>query len=258
MTILDSLILGIVEGITEFLPISSTAHLILTSQILKLSQTEFLKSFEIIIQLGAILAVIVLYAKTLLVQREVLKRVIAAFIPTAILGLFLYKIVKKVFMGNTDVILWALFLGGVFLIIFDLFHKEDRDAKGEITSMSIKTAILIGCFQSLAFVPGVSRAAATIIGGLILGMKRKAIVEFSFLLAIPTMLAATGLDLAKNASSFSTDQIGLLAVGFITAFVVALLSIKFLLHFIQRHNFVAFGVYRIAIVIVFILLMRPH
>lgn len=256
MSFIDAVILGIIEGVTEFLPISSTAHLILSSHLLKLPQTEFLKSFEIIIQLGAILAVVVLYAKSMLVRPEILKKVAAAFIPTAVLGLFFYKIIKKFFMGNTDIILWALFLGGIFLILFDLKHKENESATGDITSMSFKTAILIGCFQALAFIPGVSRAAATIIGGLILGMKRKTIVEFSFLLAIPTMAAATGLDILKNAHSFSMDQCSLLAAGFVTAFFVAILSIKFLLHFIQKHNFIAFGIYRVLIVIVFILLVR--
>ena len=258
MNIFDAVILGLVEGITEFLPISSTAHLILSSKILGLSSTEFLKSFEIIIQLGAILAVVVLYAKSLLAQPEIIKRVFAAFVPTAVCGLIFYKTVKKYFLGNQEIVLWALFVGGVILIIFDCVHKESPDAKDNIVAIDYKTAIFIGCFQSLAIIPGVSRAAATIIGGLILGMRRKAIVEFSFLLAVPTMLAATGLDLVKNADIFSWDQIYFLGAGFVTAFVVALLSIKFLLHFIQRHNFIAFGVYRIAIVIVFIWITRQH
>ena len=245
MNILHAVIFGIVEGVTEFLPISSTGHLILTGKLLGLPSSEFLKSFEIVIQLGAILAVVVSYSKSLLAKPEVWKKVLAAFIPTAILGLAVYKIVKKVFLGNEQVVLWALFLGGILLIIFDRIYREGPDAEDDIARMPYKTAILIGCVQSLALIPGVSRSAATIIGGLILGMKKKAIVEFSFLLAIPTMLAATALDVIKNTQVFSSQQLPFLAVGFLTSFVVAVLSIKFLLHYIQRHGFLAFGVYRV-------------
>ena len=252
MDIYQAIIFGIVEGITEFLPISSTGHLILTADILKIAQTDFLKSFEIAIQLGAILAVIVLYGRSLLVNKEILKRVMAAFIPTAILGLVFYKIVKKFFLGNSTIVLWALFIGGIVLIIFDSFNKEnDKTIDSDLARLPYKTAVCIGCFQAIALIPGVSRAAATIIGGLILGMRRKAIVEFSFLLAVPTMLAATGLDLVKNAQTFSLSQLHFLAAGFISAFIVALFSIKFLLHYIQRHNFVVFGWYRVIISLLF-------
>ncbi|HOW36459.1 MAG TPA: undecaprenyl-diphosphatase UppP [Candidatus Omnitrophota bacterium] len=246
-----AIVFGVVEGITEFLPVSSTGHLILTARVLNFPQTEFLKSFEITIQLGAILSVVVLYGRSLLINGAVIKKVLAAFVPTAVAGLALYKVVKQTLLGSADVVLWSLFLGGIFLIIFDLFHREPRDATEEIACISYKQAILIGFFQAIAIIPGVSRAAATIIGGLILGLRRKTIVEFSFLLAVPTMLAATALDLFKSAASFSADQFGFLAVGFLTSFVVALASIKFLLYFIKRHNFLSFGIYRIAIALLF-------
>ncbi len=251
MDIFHALTFGIVEGITEFLPISSTGHLILTARLMGLAQTDFLKSFEIAIQLGAILSVVILYARSLLVDKAVILRILTAFLPTVILGGLFYKLIKKFLLGNTQVVLWALFLGGIFLIIFDWFHREKENATHEIQKMPYRTAFLIGVFQSLAMVPGVSRAAATIIGGLILGVKRKTIVEFSFLLAVPTMLAATALDLLKNADTFSSDQLAFLMVGFIASFLIAILSIKFLLYFIKKHNFISFGIYRILVALFF-------
>jgi len=255
MSILQSIILGIIEGITEFLPISSTGHLILTADLLKLDHTNFLKTFEISIQLGAILAVVVLYWKKLTTSLEIWKKIIAAFIPTAILGLIFYKIIKTYLMGNNVVVLWALFLGGIVLIVFELFHKEKDIAAADLDKISYKKAISIGFFQSIAMIPGVSRSAATIIGGLAIGLNRKTIVEFSFLLAIPTMAAATGLDLLKNASSFTLNEFYMLAVGFVISFIVALVAIKWLLSFIQKHSFIAFGVYRVVVALVFWLLV---
>ncbi len=251
MNLLQALIFGIVEGITEFLPISSTGHLMLTAQVLGLSQSEFLKTFEIVIQFGAILSIIVLYWKTLLVNIEALKRIILAFIPTAVLGLLFYKIIKHYLMASSQVVLWSMFIGGICLIVFELLHKEKDDSIDDISNIPYRTSILIGLFQSIAMIPGVSRSAATIVGGLVLGLKRKTIVEFSFLLAVPTMLAATALDLMKNASQFSAAQINFLLVGFVSSFVFALLSVKFLLNFIKHHTFISFGIYRIMLAIAF-------
>ncbi len=251
MNFLHAIILGLVEGITEFLPISSTGHLILTSRILNIPQTNFIKSFEIAIQLGAILSVVVLYWRRLLVDFSMIKRLLAAFIPTAIIGVIFYKVIKKFLLGDSHVVLWSLFLGGIFLIVFELMHREKEDAVEDISSISYRQAFVIGCFQSIAVIPGVSRAAATIVGGLILGLKRKTIVEFSFLLAVPTMLAATVLDLYKNASAFSGRETGLLIVGFLVSFVVAILAVKAFLKFIQKHNFIVFGVYRVILAVFF-------
>lgn len=250
MSYFHALILGIIEGVTEFLPISSTGHMILAGSALKIPTTDFLKSFEIIIQLGAILSVVVLYWKKFW-EREVLARLIVAFIPTGILGLIFYKIIKKFLLANEPVVLWSLFLGGIFLIVFELVHKEKPEATEEIKNISYKHAALLGVFQSIAMIPGVSRSAATIVGGLSMGLKRKTIVEFSFLLAVPTMLAASVLDLYKNASSFSVDQIGVLALGFVVAFLVAIGVIKWLLKYIRNHSFIGFGVYRIIIALLF-------
>ncbi len=251
MDVVQAIIFGIVEGITEFLPISSTGHLILTARYLGITQTEFVKSFEIAIQSGAILAVVFLYWKTLLRSTCLWKKILVAFLPTASLGALLYKIVKGFLLDNSTVVLWALFLGGLALILFELFHREKQDALAELSQISYAQALLIGLFQSLAIIPGISRSAATIVAGLSLGLKRKTIVEFSFLLAIPTMTAAMALDLTKSASAFSPDQFLVLAVGFLTSFLVALAAIRFLLIFIKGHTFVAFGIYRMLLAMLF-------
>ncbi|OGZ00376.1 MAG: undecaprenyl-diphosphatase [Candidatus Liptonbacteria bacterium RIFCSPLOWO2_01_FULL_52_25] len=250
----SALILGIVEGFTEFLPISSTAHLNLASDLMGFAQSEYVKTFEIAIQSGAILAVVVLYWKKFL-DWEIVKRVAVAFVPTAILGAIFYKLIKSFLIGNTVVALLALALGGLFLIVFEKLHKNPADERVRglaDSTMSYKQSFLVGLFQSVAMIPGVSRAAATIVGGMLLGVRRAAIVEFSFLLAVPTMLAATGYDLIKSAGMFSLSEVNILAVGFIASFVMAVVSIKFLLSYIRRHSFTAFGVYRILLVLVFI------
>ena len=245
------MIFGIVEGLTEFLPISSTGHLILTAQLLGLKQSEFIKSFEIAIQLGAVLAVVSLYWKSLLMNLEALKRVTTAFIPAAVFGFIFYKSIKKFLLAGELIVLWSLFLGGLFLILFEWRHKEKKGALADFSQMSYGQAAWIGIFQSLAMIPGVSRSAATIVGGLFLGIKRKTIVEFSFLLAVPTMLAATGLDLLNNASSFDQKQFQFLAVGFLISFFVAILAIKLFLRFVQKHSLILFGVYRVIIALLF-------
>ncbi len=251
MDILQAIIFGIVEGITEFLPISSTGHLMLTAWYLGIAQTEFVKSFEIAIQFGAILAVAALYWKTLFSGWNIWKKILAAFLPTAVIGALLYKIVKRFLLDSNTVVLWALFLGGIFLVLFECFHREKENAAAEVSEISYAQAFLIGLCQSLAIIPGVSRAAATIVGGLFFGLKRKAIVEFSFLLAIPTMGAAMTLDLVKSAHAFSPDQFLVLAAGLVVSFVVALAAIRFLLVFIKKHTFVPFGIYRILLSVAF-------
>ncbi len=254
MTLLQALVLGIVEGLTEFLPISSTGHLILAAKLLGLPQTDFQKSFEIVIQLGAILAVVVLYWRSFL-KLSIDLKVLAGFIPTGIIGLALYHVVKTYLLGNEMVVLAALALGGVFLILFELWHREPAGAVGHVDSISYFQAVCIGVFQAVAVIPGVSRSGATIVGGLALGLKRETIVEYSFLLAVPTMLAATGLDLFKNASSFTASESGGLAVGFIASFVVAMASIKFLLAFVRTRTFIPFGIYRLVAAALFYFLV---
>jgi undecaprenyl-diphosphatase len=255
MDMIQTLIMALVEGITEFLPISSTGHLILTARVLGLTQTDFLKTFEITIQFGAILSVVVLYWRQLLVNRRVLKRVIVSFFPTAVLGLAFYHILKTYLLANYNVVLWSLLLGGVALIVFELLHKEKEETLGDLDQIPYTTAVLIGLFQAVAIVPGVSRSAATIVGGLVLGLKRRTIVEFSFLLAVPTMLAATGFDLVKSAGAFTSHQLVYLFIGFVFSFLSALAAVKFLLRFIRNHTFVSFGIYRIILAIAYWLLV---
>jgi undecaprenyl-diphosphatase len=252
MTIIQSIILGIVEGITEFLPISSTGHMILASKVMGLTDTDFLKSFEIIVQLGAILAVVVLYWKRFFTNKDAWEKVLTAFLPTAIVGFLLYKVLKKYLLGNDVVVLWAMLLGGIALIAFEMWHVRRSHQE---QPLDYKNSFLVGLAQSLAIIPGVSRSAATIVDGLIMGISRQAIVEFSFLLAIPTMAAASGYDLLKNGASFSGSDFYLLAVGFITSFIVALLAIKWFIGYIKNHSFVWFGAYRIFAAIVFYLLI---
>ena len=256
MDFITALILGIVQGISEFLPISSTGHLILASHLMGLRHTEFLKSFEIAIQAGTILSVVVLYWRSLLVDVEVIKRLAVAFLPTGVLGLTLYRLIKGYLLGSETVVLCSLLVGGILIVAFERWYREGEGATGDIRAMSYRNALIVGLFQSIAMIPGVSRSAATILGGLLLGLKRKTIVEFTFLLAVPTMLAATGYDLIKSGSQFSPGEVQYLLIGFVTAFVVALLSIKFLLRFIKTHTFIPFGIYRIVIVIFWVLLLK--
>jgi len=248
MDLVHALYYGIIEGITEFLPISSTGHLMLAAKLFGAADSEFTKTFEIVIQLGAILAVVVLYPKRLLVDRASMIRIIAGFLPTAVIGLIFYKLVKTYLFGNIPVVLASLFFGGIALIIFERYMKT-RSAPRErtITDLSLKESALIGTMQAIAIVPGVSRSAATVIGGMFFGLSRAEAVEFSFLLAVPTMAAATGLDLLKNYHLFTKDDAAALLVGFVVSFAVALASIKWLLSFVRTHTFTPFGVYRIII-----------
>ncbi len=251
MDFLHIIVLSIVEGITEFLPVSSTGHLIIADSLLGVPETEFSKSFIIAIQAGTILSVVFLYWKQLFMDKEVMKRVAAAFVPTAVIGYIFYKLIKKHLIGNEMVVIASLFAGGLLLIIFELFHRETNHDVDRVEHIPYSKAVLIGLIQAVAVIPGVSRAAATILGGLGLGIRRKTIVEFSFLLAVPTLLAATALDLLKSSSAFTGAEWGSLAAGSAISFVVAVFSIKFLLGFVKRFNFAAFGAYRILAAAVF-------
>jgi undecaprenyl-diphosphatase len=251
MNYFQAIILSIIEGLTEFLPISSTGHMVLAAKFLNIMQTDFVKSFEIIIQLGSIFAIIFLYWKTISKNKKVWKKIITAFIPTAIIGFLLYKIIKIFLLGNPLITLFALSIGGLLLIILEKIYKEKDFHTDNIEKISFKNAFLIGIFQSISVIPGVSRSAATIIPALLLGTKRKTAVEFSFLLAIPTMLAASGLDLIKSKFSFTVFEYSILTVGFVGSFLVAIVAVKFLLNFIKRHTFIPFGIYRIILAIIY-------
>ena len=248
MTIPQAVLLSIIEGITEFLPVSSTGHLILASQLLGVPQTEFVKSFELFIQLGAIAAVAILYVKQLFIDKAMLINVFAAFLPTAIIGFIAYPLIKSLLLGNATIVVVSLLVGGIALILL-----ESRILKKQSSaSFSSRRAFMIGLIQALSFIPGVSRAAATIVGGMLVGLPRTAAVEFSFLLAIPTMLAATGYDLLKTSSGFNGGQWILLFAGGLVAFVSALLAVKAFIAFVPRYGFRHFGYYRIALGVLFL------
>ena len=251
LSTLNALLLGVIEGVTEFLPVSSTAHLILAARALHLDESEFLKSFQIIIQFGAILSVVVLYWSKFW-NMDALKKLIVAFIPTAVIGLALYKLVKGYLLGNMTVVLSTLLVGGIALIAFERW-KEHADTEVDFSEITYRKALLIGLFQSIAIIPGVARSAATIVGGSLIGISKRTIVEFSFMLAVPTMLAATALELLKNHSALS-GHVGELAIGFIVSFVTAIVAIKTFLNFLKKHDFTAFGWYRIALAVLFFFL----
>jgi undecaprenyl-diphosphatase len=248
MSLLEAFVLGIIEGITEFLPISSTAHLILAGHVLGHSDSNFAKSFDIIIQFGAILSVVVLYWKKFW-HWEVLKKLVVAFIPTGIIGLTVYKVLKEYLYENVTVILLALIIGGIGLIVFDRRPRPSRE-EIDFAEISYGRALLIGLFQAIAIVPGVSRSAATIVGGSMIGVSKRTIVEFSFMLAVPTMLAATVYDLYKSQDALSGNY-GALAVGFVVSFITAIVAIKSFLAFIKKRSFAAFGWYRIVLAVVY-------
>lgn len=256
-----ALILGLVEGLTEFLPISSTAHLILFSQWLKIPSSEFLKTFEISIQLGAILAVVILYWKKIWSSWNIIFKIGTAFITTSIIGLALYETAKNYLMENNYLIGGTLFFGGIIIILFEKYYCKNKNTSPTVLvkddkpleAMTYAQATIIGACQALAIVPGVSRSAATIIGGLSLGLSRTNIVEFSFLLAIPTMMAATSLDLYKSRETLSllgSGDFTAWTVGFTVSFVTAIIGVKFFLKFIQKNNFAPFGWYRIVLGII--------
>ena len=251
VSFLDACILGVVEGISEFLPISSTGHLILVSHLLGLEQTEFLKMFEVVIQLGAILSIVVLYTKRVLTDSALMKKLIVALLPSLVVGGLFYSSIKTLFESTLTVV-WALFLGGIAIVIFEWFYKEKKDATKDLGDISYKNAFWVGMFQALAVIPGVSRAGATIVGGLYLGLSRKAIVEFSFLLAVPTMLAASTLDLIQSGGSVLISEWGVLFVGFVIAFVTAFATVTWLLRFVKTNTFLPFGVYRIVLALLFL------
>lgn len=253
MNLFQVAILAIIEGLTEFLPISSTAHQILLSHIARIPQTEFLTTFEIAIQVGAIAAVAVVYYKKILSDKPLFYKACVGFLPTGIIGFFLFKHIKEL-LTSSLIPVASLFIGGVIIIAIEMFLKKSKHKMKELNDMTYKDAIVVGLIQSISMIPGVSRSAASIFGGMALRLNREAAVEFSFLLAIPTMVAATGLDILKSAHAFNTSEIIQLLVGTLIAFVTALIVIKWLLKYVKKNNFVGFGIYRIILSIVYFLL----
>jgi undecaprenyl-diphosphatase len=254
MDIIQSIIIGIIEGLTEFLPVSSTGHMIIAEKLLAVPDNEFTKSFTVAIQLGAILAVVVLYWKKFFdfSRWQFYTKLIVAIIPALILGYLLASKIDELLESTTTVII-SMILGGVVLLLIDNYFKNPTVETEE--KISFKKAFIIGIWQVIAMIPGVSRSAASIIGGMQQKLTRKLAAEFSFLLAVPTMIAATGYKLLKGYKTFSPADVKLLAVGNMIAFVVALLAIKFFIGYLQKHGFKIFGYYRIAVGILLLLLM---
>ncbi len=251
MSILDAILTAIVEGLTEFLPISSTGHMILLNSILGNGEDEFTKTFEIVIQLGAIMAIVLLYARRFITQWDIYLKLFVAFLPAAALGFLFHDFIKEK-LFNHWVVAISLILGGMVLILLDRILKPTEQTPEELTNISYKQSLFIGCFQCLAMVPGVSRAAATIIGGMFNGLSKKSAAEFSFLLAIPTMFAASGYDLLKFEGTISNEQWTTIGIGFVVAFLTAIVAVKWFVKLLEKHGFAGFGWYRIAIGVLFL------
>lgn len=254
MSTLQAIILAIIEGITEFLPISSTGHMIIGSSVMGIATAQFTKTYTVAIQLGAILSVLVLYWRHFFKSIDFYIKLVIAFIPAVIFGVLLNDYIDAL-LENVIVVGITLFIGGViFLFVDSWFAKTEIDGKLDLSNMS---ALKIGLFQTIAMIPGVSRSAATIIGGLTQKLNRKTAAEFSFFLAVPTMFAATAkklYDFYKDGGGFTGEEIKLLAIGNIVAFIVALLAIKSFISFLTKHGFKWFGYYRIVVGLIIIVL----
>lgn len=244
-----SIFLGIIEGLTEFLPISSTFHLIFASKLIGGAEGEFTKLFNVFIQSGAILAVVILYWRRLKKDSALVKKTLAAFIPTAILGVFAYKTIKEVFFVSYAWMIGIfIFIGILFFVFEGLVKKGGLKPHKPLSELTYRNAVIIGLAQSLAFLPGVSRAGAVILAMMILGYRRDDSAAFSFLLAIPTIFAAGAYDLFKTRDILfaAESNVIMLLVGFIAAFVVAYFAVKWFIRYLQNHTLNLFGFYRLA------------
>jgi len=245
MTIYDSIILGVIEGFTEFLPISSTGHMIVASKFMGIDQTSMTKAYEVIIQFAAILAVIFNYKEKFTLKKiELWKKVFLAFLPIGAVGFIFSHQIKELFSINIVAIMFIV--GGIIFLAVEKFYiPNEENLIDDVEEVSYKQSMWIGIAQVFALVPGTSRAGSTIIGALLVGLSRKASAEFSFLLAFPVMSAVTVHDILKYYHEFSGANLEALIVGFVVAFIVAYLTIKLFLAFLEKFTFVAFGVYRI-------------
>jgi len=242
--ILDSILLGIIEGFTEFLPISSTGHLIVASEFLNIDQNSVTKAYHVIIQFAAILAVILNYSdKFSLKKIELWKKLILAFIPIGAVGFVFSSQIKAMF--DIKIVAIMFIIGGIVFLIVERFYNETEEHIDDVEKVSYKQALYIGLAQIFALIPGTSRAGSTIIGAMLVKLNRKAAAEFSFLLAFPVMCATTGYDLLKHYKDFTDANFLVLGIGFVTAFIIAYITIKLFLKFLEKFTFVAFGIYRI-------------
>jgi undecaprenyl-diphosphatase len=264
MTNIQAVVLGVLEGLTEFLPISSTGHLTLASHFMSIVQNDQFIVFEIAIQLGAILAVLLFFWKKFF-DLNLLTKLFVAFLPTGIIGLLIYKHIK-ILLASEVVVATSLVLGGIILILVEKIYAKKIGAaplsEGEglgvrtgINKISLKQSFILGLAQSIAMIPGVSRSGATIVAGLLMNIERKVLVEFTFLLAVPTMSAATLYSLYKHKEILTLDYINTLALGFISSFLVGIVVIKFFLNYIKKYDFIPFGVYRIIFGLILLLVL---
>ena len=245
MGLIEAIILAIIEGLTEYIPVSSTGHMIIASSFMGIQSEEFVKLFTVCIQLGSIMAVVALYFKRFFQSVEFYYKLFIAFIPAVILGL-LFKSHIDSLLENVIVVAFALIIGGFFLVFIDSFF--DKGIKDNEEKTTYKNALVIGLFQTISMIPGVSRSAATIIGGMSQGLTRKAAAEFSFFLAVPTMFAATVkslYDYFDDGKIVTSEQWQILAVGNVVAFIVSILAIRFMINILTKYGFKYFGYYRI-------------
>ena len=254
MTTIEAIIIAIVEGVTEFLPISSTGHMIITSSLMGIRDEAFTKTFEIAVQLGAILAVVVLYWRKFFdfSKWKFYVKLIVAVIPALVFG-FLFSGKIDLLLDSPTTVAVTMLLGGIVLLFIDRIFKKNKIEREE--NISYTRAFIIGLWQCLAMIPGVSRSAASIIGGMQQQLTRKLAAEFSFYLAVPTMIAATGYKLLKEYKNIHGEEIRLLAIGNLVAFVVAMIAIKFFITYLQKHGFRIFGIYRIIAGVVLLILI---
>jgi len=254
MDILQAIIIGIIEGFTEFLPISSTGHMIVASEFLGIQKSAVTDAYMVIIQFAAILAVMLLYKEKINIKEIALwQKILSAFLPLAIVGFLLKDWVKEIFVSST--VAWMFIIGGIIFIIVEYFHKDEEKESLEVDDITWIQAMTIGFGQIFSLVPGTSRAGSTIIAGMLSGVSRKASTEFSFLLAIPVMMAVSGYDLLKHYQEFVGADLTAFVVGFVVAFLVAYATIKLLIVFLQRFTFVAFGIYRIIFGIILLMVI---
>ncbi len=253
MNTFEAIVLAIVEGLTEFLPISSTGHMILASAVMGINQSEFTKIFTVNIQFGAILSVVVLYWRRFFQSIDFYLKLFVAFLPAAFIGFFLGDHIDS-WLENELVVAVSLLLGGIVLLFVDRIFVAREDKGPSIESMNYPTALKIGFFQCIALIPGVSRSAATIIGGMTQQLSRKSAAEFSFFLAVPTMFAASAYKLLKDYKHIQPADVETLLLGNVVAFVVAMLAIKFFIGFLTKYGFKLFGYYRIALGLLILLL----
>jgi len=254
MDMIQAIIIGIIEGFTEFLPISSTGHMIVASKFLGVAETDLTKAYEVIIQFAAIMAVMLIYREKITFKKiDLWMKLLFSFLPLAIVGFIFKDQIKTLF--NVETVAWMFVIGGIVFLVVEYFYKEKEMHVKEVEKVTWIQAWWIGFAQIFSLVPGTSRAGATIIGGLLSGLDRKTSAEFSFLLAIPVMAAVSGYDLLKHYQDFAHANWGAFLVGFVVAFLMAYATIKLFLAFIQRFTFVAFGIYRIVFGMILLMIL---